>query len=106
MPACAGTAFARFAARTGAVVIPGFALWSEPEQRYILRFYPPVPITGDTAEDTQRLHSAFWRASSASTPINGSGSTGAGRNARRASPHFTNRVRLNPCRVISANLIR
>jgi len=54
--ACAHATFARIAARTGAAVIPGFALWSEQEQRYILRFYPPVPVTGDATVDTQRLH--------------------------------------------------
>lgn len=57
VPACAGAGFARIAARSGAAVIPGFALWSEPERRYVLRFYPPVPITGDAARDTQTLHS-------------------------------------------------
>jgi KDO2-lipid IV(A) lauroyltransferase len=38
------------------VVIPGFALWLEAEQRYVLRFYPPIEITADPAEDTRRLH--------------------------------------------------
>jgi KDO2-lipid IV(A) lauroyltransferase len=56
LKACAGAAFARLAARSGAAVIPGFALWSEAERRYVLRFYPPVQITGDVAADTQRLH--------------------------------------------------
>ncbi|HYL34796.1 MAG TPA: lysophospholipid acyltransferase family protein [Bryobacteraceae bacterium] len=56
-PACANTAFAKIAARTGAAVVPGFAVWSEKEARYVLRFYPPVPMSGDTAEDTQRIHS-------------------------------------------------
>ncbi|MCS7025029.1 MAG: lysophospholipid acyltransferase family protein [Bryobacteraceae bacterium] len=55
--ACAHAGFARLAARSGASVIPGFALWSEEEGRWILRFYPPVTVTGDTASDTQRLHS-------------------------------------------------
>jgi Kdo2-lipid IVA lauroyltransferase/acyltransferase len=55
-PACANTAFAKIAARTGAAVIPGFAVWSEKEQRYVLRFYPPVEMTGDAPADTQRLH--------------------------------------------------
>jgi KDO2-lipid IV(A) lauroyltransferase len=55
IPACAGVGFAKLAARSGAAVIPGFALWSEKERRYVLRFYPPVPITGDPAGDTQRL---------------------------------------------------
>ncbi|MCS7314577.1 MAG: lysophospholipid acyltransferase family protein [Bryobacterales bacterium] len=57
LKACAGAAFARLAARSGATVIPGFALWSETEGRYILRFYPPVELSGDVREDTQRLHS-------------------------------------------------
>jgi KDO2-lipid IV(A) lauroyltransferase len=55
-PACANTAFAKIAARTGAIVIPGFAVWSGEEQCYILRFYPPVEMTGDAVRDTQRLH--------------------------------------------------
>jgi KDO2-lipid IV(A) lauroyltransferase len=56
IPACAGVGFAKIAARSGSVVIPGFALWSEEERRHVLRFYPPIPITGDAARDTQRLH--------------------------------------------------
>jgi len=56
VPACAGTGFAKIAARSGAAVIPGFALWSEQERRYVLRFYPPVPVTGDAQRDTQALH--------------------------------------------------
>jgi KDO2-lipid IV(A) lauroyltransferase len=55
MPACSGTGFAKLAARSGAAVIPGFALWSEQERRYVLRFYPPVPMTGDAARDTGTL---------------------------------------------------
>jgi KDO2-lipid IV(A) lauroyltransferase len=53
--ACAGTGFAKFAAHSGAAVIPGFALWNEDEQRYLLRFYPPVAMTGNTVCDTQIL---------------------------------------------------
>jgi Kdo2-lipid IVA lauroyltransferase/acyltransferase len=56
VPASAGAGFAKLAARTGAVVIPGFALWSEAERRYVLRFYPPVEITGSVEDDTRRLH--------------------------------------------------
>ncbi len=55
LPACAGTGFVKLAAHSGAVVIPGFALWSEEERRYILRFYPPLEITGDAARDTAAL---------------------------------------------------
>ncbi len=53
--AAAGTGFAKIAARSGAAVIPGFALWSETEQRYVLRFYPPIPMTGDSRCDTNAL---------------------------------------------------
>ena len=56
VPACAGVGFAKLAAHSGAAVIPGFALWSEEERKYILRFYAPLPVTGDAAIDTQALH--------------------------------------------------
>ncbi|SPE36426.1 Lipid A biosynthesis acyltransferase [Candidatus Sulfopaludibacter sp. SbA6] len=55
IPACASTGLAKLAAHSGAAVIPGFALWSEEEGRYILRFYPPVAISGDAVRDTQTL---------------------------------------------------
>ncbi len=55
--ACAGTAFVKFAHRTGAAVVPGFAMWEANESRYVLHFYPEIEITGDVAEDTQRVHS-------------------------------------------------
>ena len=54
--ACAGSAFVKIAARSGAAVLPGFAIWSDAEQRYILRFYPALEMTGDTHADTARLH--------------------------------------------------
>ena len=54
--ACVGTAFARIAHRSRAVVIPGYAIWSDSEGRYILRFEPPVEISGDEVEDTRRVH--------------------------------------------------
>ena len=57
--ACAGTGFAKIAARSGAAVIPGFALWSDGERRWVLRFYPPVETTGDAARDTQALQSTL-----------------------------------------------
>jgi KDO2-lipid IV(A) lauroyltransferase len=56
MPACAGTAFVRIAQKTGAAVIPGYALWCNEEKRYILRFYPILEFTGDVQADTQLLH--------------------------------------------------
>jgi len=56
---CAGTGFAKLAARSGAEVIPGFALWLPEERKYVLRFYPPIEITGDAERDifenTQRF---------------------------------------------------
>ena len=62
VPACAGVGFARLAAHTGAAVIPGFALWSEAEQKFILRFYPEVLISGDVQVDTARIHAVLERA--------------------------------------------
>jgi KDO2-lipid IV(A) lauroyltransferase len=56
IPACAGTAFVRIAQKTGAAVIPGYAVWSDAERKYILRFYPVLKLTGDVQTDTQLLH--------------------------------------------------
>jgi len=60
--ACANLTFARLAARSGAPVIPGFAVWKSAEKRYVLRFYPPVEITGDATEDTARIQAAVENA--------------------------------------------
>ena len=60
--ACSGTTFAKIAARSGAAVIPGFAFWSDEEQRHILHFYPEVPITGDVEADTAAIQKAVERA--------------------------------------------
>ena len=57
--ACAGSAFVKFAHHSGAPVIPGFALWNENKQRYVLRFCPRVEMTGDIASDTRRIHALF-----------------------------------------------
>ncbi|HEY7390019.1 MAG TPA: lysophospholipid acyltransferase family protein [Bryobacteraceae bacterium] len=59
IPAATDSGFVRIAARSGAAVIPGFALWCEKEDRYVLRFYPPIPISGDALRDTQALHSVL-----------------------------------------------
>jgi KDO2-lipid IV(A) lauroyltransferase len=56
IPACAGSAFVKLAHHSGAPVIPGYALWSDKEGRYVLQFEPAVEITGDVAQDTQRVH--------------------------------------------------
>jgi len=55
--ACAGAHFARFAHHSGAAVVPGYAVWSEEERRYILRFDPEIEMRGDIQQDTQRIHS-------------------------------------------------
>ncbi len=55
--ACAGAAFVKFAHHSRAPVVPGFALWHDKERRYVLHFYPEIPMTGDVQQDTQRVHS-------------------------------------------------
>ncbi len=57
--ACAGSAFAKLAARTGAAVVPGFAFWEQSIKKYVLRFYPEIPMDGNTQADTQKIHSQF-----------------------------------------------
>ncbi len=59
LKASANVGFTKLAQRTGAAVIPGFAVWSPQEQRYILRFYPIVEMTGDLVADTQALQTAL-----------------------------------------------
>lgn len=55
VPACAGLAFARMANHTGAAVIPGFALWSDEERKYVLKFNPILEMSGDDRADTERI---------------------------------------------------
>lgn len=54
--ACAGSAFVKLAHHSGAAVVPGYALWSEKEERYVLHFEPAVEMTGDVERDTQHVH--------------------------------------------------
>lgn len=54
--ACVDSGFARLAHRTGAVALPGYALWSESEGRYVLHFEPEIAMTGDAQADTQAVH--------------------------------------------------
>lgn len=56
LKACVDAGFARLAHRTGAAVIPGYALWSESEGRYVLHFEPEIPMSGDAQADTQAVH--------------------------------------------------
>jgi len=62
IPACVNISFAKLAAHSGAAVIPGFAVWSDAERRYILRFYPEVPITGNAELDTASIQEALAKA--------------------------------------------
>jgi KDO2-lipid IV(A) lauroyltransferase len=59
VPACSETGVAKLAAHSGATVLPGFALWSETERKYVLRFYPPVEISGDASRDTAVLQASL-----------------------------------------------
>jgi len=60
--ACVSPVFAKLAARTGATVIPGYAIWSPEERKFVLRFDEPVGITGNLLIDTQRIQAALERA--------------------------------------------
>ncbi len=59
LPACTSLSFARLAHRSGAGVIPGYAIWSEAERKFILRFDPEIQMTGDAEVDTAALHKHF-----------------------------------------------
>jgi Kdo2-lipid IVA lauroyltransferase/acyltransferase len=59
--ACAGSAFAKLAARTGASVVPGFAFWERSENKYVLRFYPELEMSGDPERDTQKIQTEIER---------------------------------------------
>jgi KDO2-lipid IV(A) lauroyltransferase len=54
--ACVDAGLARLAHRTGAAVVPGYALWSESEGKYVLHFEPEIEMRGDTQADTQAVH--------------------------------------------------
>lgn len=51
------TGLARLALRTGASVIPGFFIWQEDRQKYLLKIEPPLEIvrTADEAENVRLL---------------------------------------------------
>ena len=51
--ACTASGMARIAAKTGAAVLPGFLLWEESEQKYVLHFGEELPVvhTGDAEQD-------------------------------------------------------
>jgi KDO2-lipid IV(A) lauroyltransferase len=57
--ACVDAGIAKLAAHTGAAIIPGFAVWSKSERRYVLRFYPSIQPSGDQLRDTQAVQAAL-----------------------------------------------
>jgi len=52
--ACAASGLARVALKTGAAVLPGFLIWEEAEQQYVLHFHPELALvsTGDVEADS------------------------------------------------------
>jgi KDO2-lipid IV(A) lauroyltransferase len=52
--ACTASGMARVALKTGAAVLPGFMVWDEAEQKYVLHFGEEIPVvaTGDDEADT------------------------------------------------------
>ncbi len=62
-PACTGSGMARVAMKTGAQVLPGFLLWEETSQQYVLRFGEPLdlPCTGDLEADAVAHTALFTR---------------------------------------------
>jgi KDO2-lipid IV(A) lauroyltransferase len=61
--ACTASGMARVAQKTGAAVVPGFLLWSEQEQRYVLRFGEELKMvsTGSTEEDATTNTALFTK---------------------------------------------
>ena len=62
-PACTGSGMARVAMKTGAQVLPGFLLWEESSQQYVLRFGEPLSLTssGDVEADAVANTALFTR---------------------------------------------
>jgi KDO2-lipid IV(A) lauroyltransferase len=61
--ACTGSGLARVAMKTGAQVLPGFLLWEEVSQSYVLRFGAPLslPASGDVEADAMAHTALFTR---------------------------------------------
>lgn len=59
--ACAGSGFVKLAHHSGAAVVPGYALWSSAEGKYVLHFDPEITLTGALVTDTQSIHSRLER---------------------------------------------
>ncbi|MBB5316706.1 lysophospholipid acyltransferase family protein [Tunturibacter empetritectus] len=64
VPACTASGMARIAGKTGAAVVPGFLLWEESDQKYVLRFGRELEVrhTGDSETDAVTNTAAFTAA--------------------------------------------
>jgi KDO2-lipid IV(A) lauroyltransferase len=62
--ACTASGMARIAEKTGAAVLPGFLLWEESEQKYVLRFGEELEVvhTGDAEQDVLTNTAVFTAA--------------------------------------------
>ena len=64
VPACTASGMARIAEKTGAAVLPGFLLWEQREQKYVLRFGEELEIvhTEDAEQDVLTNTATFTAA--------------------------------------------
>jgi Kdo2-lipid IVA lauroyltransferase/acyltransferase len=53
--ACTASGLARVALKTGAAVLPGFCLWEEKEQQYVLHFGPELAVVRSENGETDVL---------------------------------------------------
>jgi KDO2-lipid IV(A) lauroyltransferase len=62
--ACTASGMARIAVKTEAAVVPGFLLWEESEQKYVLHFGEELPVirTGDAEQDALANTASFTAA--------------------------------------------
>jgi KDO2-lipid IV(A) lauroyltransferase len=62
--ACTASGMARIAAKTGAAVVPGFLLWEESEQKYVLHFGEELQVvrSGDAEQDALANTAVFTAA--------------------------------------------
>ncbi|HTZ60553.1 MAG TPA: lysophospholipid acyltransferase family protein [Acidobacteriaceae bacterium] len=59
--ACTGSGLARVARKTGAQVLPGFLLWEETTQQYVLRFGAPLDLQATADVEADALtHTALF----------------------------------------------
>jgi Kdo2-lipid IVA lauroyltransferase/acyltransferase len=58
--ACTGTGLARIAMKTGARVLPGFLLWEEATQQYVLRFGAPLCVATGGDVEADAIANTAW----------------------------------------------